>query len=151
MTAPFDPTTIPDGVYDPQTNVGAPMIDPGITAIQNAVQQSLPPKHEDAAPSQANAQIEPTVPDQLATIAQDEQLKLLAAALYLVGAWTVGGASRCSREALALGGTQSADALRATVGVVARIRPVARADESGGLDARRVQHDRQGARPALAD
>jgi hypothetical protein len=82
MTAPFDPTTIPDGVYDPQTNVGAPMIDPGITAIQNAVQQSLPPKHEDAAPSQANAQIEPTVPDQLATIAQDEQLKLLAAALY---------------------------------------------------------------------
>lgn len=78
----MDPTLdTQTGVYDPQVSQ-QPMIDPAISAIQASVQQSLPPRHQDAGPSQANQIVEPNPPDQLKELAADEQKKLLAAALY---------------------------------------------------------------------
>ena len=74
------------GLYDPQANIGAgqgaPMMDPTIAAMQATMQPYLQQTHEEAAPSQANDMAAPEIPDALATISQDEQKKLLAAALY---------------------------------------------------------------------
>jgi len=89
--SPFGPDVIvppePQGVYDPQSNAGPagtqpPMTDPVIGAIQATMRETLPPMHQDAAPSEANSIVAPNPPDQLADIPKDEQKKLLAAALY---------------------------------------------------------------------
>jgi len=84
VTIPYDP--MQSGIYDPQSNIGAgqgePMMDPAIGAIQATMLPYTQPVHEDAAPSQANDSVEPTIPDVLAEIPKDEQKKLLAAALY---------------------------------------------------------------------
>lgn len=70
------------GINDPQTSAAPPMIDPGIAAIQATMQQTLPPMHQDAGPSEANAMLEPNPQEFAVDLGNDEQLKLLAAALY---------------------------------------------------------------------
>lgn len=59
-----------------------PMIDGVIAAIQEQALQSMDGPQQPAEESQANAIVEPNEPEFLAETTQDEQAKLLAAALY---------------------------------------------------------------------
>jgi hypothetical protein len=77
MTAPVLPFD-PSQSITPQQQMADPMID----AIQQTVQSTIGPTHQDAAPSQANEILAPNPPDFTAYIAEDEQRRLLAAALY---------------------------------------------------------------------
>lgn len=75
---PYDPQVSPNP-YAPDHQ---PMTDPAIGAIQQSVQQTLGPTHEDAAPSQANEIVAPNKAEFAIDLSNDEQGKLLAAALY---------------------------------------------------------------------
>lgn len=76
MTAPVLP-------FDPSQSISPSqqMADPMIDAIQQTVQQTFQTAQQ-AAPSVANQILEPKPPDFSAYIAQDEQRRLLASALY---------------------------------------------------------------------